>query len=391
MEKSIFKFTDFRKAQVFNFFRYISDALIFVFLPLFFSSLQLSSFETGTLLASVPIMAIVGNVVMSLLAKSAKRNILLIQIIMPFEIVSACMIGFFSNFYIVLIISIIMNFCNSSFYSLLDGVCSQIASSAKKNYVAIRVFGSIAYLISSLFSGFLIDAINYKFTFLLAGIIWLLDYILLYFIKVDNEEDKKENDSNLTSNPFKSKAFIAYTIFYIFSISASHACDTFFSVYAKNIREVNASVYGILYSTMILTEIIVMIVTIFVKFKKQYLMLLFSAIFLFLRVFLLCFELPKTILYIVPSLRGIGWGLLLAYHINTLKKFLNSKQLVKAIFVLTIGLHIIVAIIDQFGPHIVELTDSYQILFIILTCISAVGLFAISFINIFNLVKKNNK
>ncbi len=310
---------------------------------------------------------------------------------MPFEIVSACMIGFFSNFYIVLIISIIMNFCNSSFYSLLDGICSQIASSAKKNYVAIRVFGSIAYLISSLFSGFLIDAINYKFTFLLAGIIWLLDYILLYFIKVDNEEDKKENDSNLTSNPFKSKAFIAYTIFYIFSISASHACDTFFSVYAKNIREVNASVYGILYSTMILTEIIVMIVTIFVKFKKQYLMLLFSAIFLFLRVFLLCFELPKTILYIVPSLRGIGWGLLLAYHINTLKKFLNSKQLVKAIFVLTIGLHIIVAIIDQFGPHIVELTDSYQILFIILTCISAVGLFAISFINIFNLVKKNNK
>lgn len=386
--------TNFHKAQAFNFLRYISDALIYAFLPLFFNSLDLPSIQTGTLLASVPLMAILGNVVMSLLAKSVKRNVLLIKIMMPIEIVAASLIAFFTNFYLVLIFSIIMNFCNSSFYSLLDGVCSSIATSEKRNYVSIRIFGSIAYLVSSLCGGFLIDKIDYKFTFLIAGIIWCVDYIIIYTLVLKNINEFEdiniiEGNQKESCNPFKVKLFIFYAIFYIFAISASHACDTFFSLYVKDEREISSNIYGILYSSMILTEIIVMLITIFIKFKKQYIMLLISAVFLFLRIFLLCFDLPQEALYFIPSLRGIGWGLLLAYHINTIKTFLNPRQLVKAIFILTIGLHIIVVILDQVGPYLIDIT-SYRTMFIILTCLSLMGLITIGGINIGLMKGKNN-
>jgi len=383
------RITDYRKAQIFNLLRYTSDALIYAFLPLFFHSLDLSTFYTGALLASVPIMAIVGNLVMSFLCKSNKRNMMLLKILMPIEIIACSLIGFFNNFVIVLILSMVMNFCNSSFYALLDGVCSSISTNEKKNYAGIRIFGSIAYLFSSFCGGFLIDHINYCFTFLIAGGVWCIDYFLLFtFKEIENQMklgDEKENEPY--ANPLKNKQFILYFFFYILILSASHSTDTFFSLYAKDVKGISSSNYGILYSSMILTEIIVMFITLKVKFKKNSLMLIISSGFLFTRIFLLCFDLPKEALYFIPSLRGIGWGLLLAFHINTLKTFLKSNQMAKAILYLSIGLQTLVAVFNEIGPQIYS-NFSYNLLFIILTSVAALGVLLIV---IFNLVFRKKK
>ena len=365
--------------QGFSLSRYIGDALVYAFLALYFNSLNLPAIQTGTLLASVPTMAICGNIIMSLISKSTKRNLLLMKLIMPFEMFGMVLIGFFDTFIPVLICSLLMNICNSCFYSLLDGVAGEVSASSNKKYAGIRIFGSIAYFIGSFSGGFLINSINYKFTFIIAATTYLIGYIIIYFINSNelNSEQNNEQNSNFLKVLFSNKTFIFYLVFYTCVMSMNNITDNFFSLFAKDIKGMPEDIYGIVYSSMILVEVIMMFISLKIKKINNKLILIIASLFLIARPLTLFFEIPYFMLFIVPIFRGIGWGLILAYNIVTLNTFLESKYITKAILVLTIFTQISNMILNQFGPIIVEKT-SYNIFFIILATIGTIGLISIA-------------
>lgn len=369
---------NYRQAKMLNFFRYFGDALFAAFLPLFFKSLDLSSVETGTLLASVPFMAIVGNIVIGLLSKNPKRNLNLMRILAPIEAVEVALIAFFSQFYVVLLFSLLIFFCNSSSFSLLESISSHIASETNKNYIKMRLFGSVAYLISSFFGGTLIHLIDYRFTFLFSAGLYLIAFIILFFIKLD-EGEKSPSSSNFKTlcSLLKNKTFIGYLVFYLLVIGASAVTDNFFALFAKD-SGVTESSYGMIYSMMIAFEIGSMLLVIWLKIKNYKMLLLISAAFIIARDVLLCFQLPKFMLYILPAFRGIGWGVMLAAHLNTLKSFLGEAKMSSAIFGVTIALQLFNTVLNQIGPLIIDKT-SYAVLFAILSGLAAAGFFVLLF------------
>lgn len=359
-------------AKLLNFFRYLGDALFAAFLPLFFKSLDLSSLKIGTLLAAVPFMAIIGNIVIAFLAKCPKRNLNLLRFLAPIEALGVALIGFFSNFYIVLTLTFIIFFCNSSSFSLLESVSSHIASTTKRNYMKMRLFGSIAYLISSFFGGTIIKMIDYRFTFLIAAGIYMITFFILLTLKFkEDSTETKTNSFKAFISIWKNKSFVFYVIFYLLVIGSCAVGDNFFALLAKD-KGINESSYGMIYSMMIAVEIISMLIVIWLKIKNYKVLLLISAGFILTRSLVLCFDLPKAVLFAVPALRGVGWGVMLAAHLNLLKSFLPEEKMSYAIFGATIALQTFNTILNQIGPSVIEKT-SYNFIFSILTGLTALG------------------
>lgn len=365
---------DYRKLQVFTFLRYFSDALIYAFLVLFFHSLNLSSLETGTLLASVPFMAVSGNLIVYLLTKKGNRNLLLLKILLPIEIIGVVFIAFFKSFFPVLLFSLLINFCSSATYSLLEGLASKTASEANKNYTGIRIFGSIAFFLSSLGGGFLIKGLDYRITFMISGAIKGLSFVTLFFIRNTDKEvgniDNKKKELSLLKN----RSFIYYLIFYVLVVGMSTVTDTFFALYAKS-RGMGNEHYGIVYASMILAEIVVMFVLSKIKNVNKVLVLLLASTCLVLRTALLIIDLPDAFLSIVPIFRGIGWGMLLYVHVNTLRGIVGEKSVTKGILILTLFLQSFAGILNQFGPLIIaNFLKEYRWYFLVLFVIGLVGL-----------------
>ena len=87
----------------------------------------------------------------------------MLKVVNVVEAIFMIFFGFFTSFVPILIFDIIVAFCNKAYYSLLESIAIDVSKSANKNYSNIRIFGSIAYLISSFFGGYLIEFFNYKY------------------------------------------------------------------------------------------------------------------------------------------------------------------------------------------------------------------------------------
>lgn len=298
----------------------------------------------------------------------------MLKILLPIEIVGVVFIGFFKSFFPVLLFSLLINFCSSATYSLLEGLASKTASEAEKKYTGIRIFGSIAFFLSSLSGGFLIKGLDYRISFMISGGIKLLSLITLFFIrntdKGRKEEDRKIQKSSLWNN----KSFVFYLIFYVLIVGMSTVSDTFFALYAKR-RGMGNEHYGIVYASMILAEIVIMFVLSKIKRVRNTIVLLLASSFLILRTALLIIDPPYVFLNFIPLLRGIGWGMLIFVHVNTLRGIIGERSVTKGILILTLFLQSFAGIFNQFGPLIISnLLKEYHWYFLILLTIGLLGL-----------------
>lgn len=379
---------DYRRFQVQHFFRYLGDALFYAFLTIYFNSLNFDSWKLGTLLAIIPLTAILGSFVIGKLSGKAKRNILLLKIINIIEALVMVFFGFVTSFPLLLIITIVISFCNKSFYSLLDAAAMDSSIAANKNYSSVRIFGSLAYLISSFAGGYLIDWLNFKFVFMIAGALFLISGIFVLFIKPNEkaESEKTAKDKDVIKTIFRTPNFIFYLLFYVFALGASNVTDNIYALYVTSLG-MSQSNYGLVNGMSIAFEIIAMFVVIkFIKTKYYKKMLLISAIIIFARDAVLAIPLPLIVVAFIPILRGISWGIMLAVHLNTLKTLINSKYLTKSIFVLGILLQIFNAIFNQFGPTISEY--SYPLMFSLMAGSALIGA---SFMAVIAFRKENKK
>lgn len=374
---------DYSKFQFLHFFRYLGDALFYAFLTIYFKSLNFSDLELGTLLAVIPLTAIIGSLVLSKLSGNQHRNIIMLKVVNVVEAIFMIFFGFFASFVPILIFDIIVAFCNKAYYSLLESIAIDVSKSANKNYSNIRIFGSIAYLISSFFGGYLIEFFNYKYVFIIASCLYLISNLFILFIKSDKNDNVIEKDSVKIVDIFKNKSFCFYLLFYVFALGASNVSDNIFALYVSDLG-MNQANYGMVFSMEVLFEIICMfIVSKVIKKDKYKLVLICSAILICLRNVLFAIPMPLIALAIIASLRGIAWGSMLAVHLNYFSSIVKKEYLTKSIFALNIFLQIFNALFNQFGPKISSY--SYSLMFSLLALFSIIGLIMLIFVKQSNL------
>lgn len=368
---------------IFSFLRFGGDALFYSYVVRFYRSFNFNDFSLGLLLSIIPFMAVLGNAFLSKFATSLKKNVIILKIWMLIEAVILMLTGFMNNFYILLVLAIISNFCNNSFYNLFDTFIVEITSKIGKTYASGRIFGTLSYIVFSFTGGFLISFFTYKYTFLLAGILFFLSFICFFFFRFDKDRlNKNSTEVTTYKEVFSNKSFIFYFLFIILFYSSFLLTDTLFSLYSKDIN-ISDSKFGMFFSLAVLIEALFLFL-LGIKFSSNKFFkvsIFLSCLVLILRC--LIFSIPNLNEYVYLSaelLRGVSYSLLLISNVNILICILGKSSYSKGLFICLSIVQLFQTLGAFFIPKLISFT-SYTFAFsmIIGICLLSLVFLSISF------------
>ena len=352
--------------------RYFGDSLFYNFLNRYYYYLGFSSFELSVLLALLPLMAVISNLVLSKVANSNRRNFILLLIWSLLEGLGICGFFFAKSFVFVLLLDIVCFFCTTSYYNLLDTFGVKICEANSKSFSSIRVFGTIGYILGTFLGGIFIKNLSYEVTFLIGGSLYLLTcFLLLGFKFIDfKESEEKEVVKIEYKKIFSNKCFIYYFIFGVILISINNSSDSLYGLFTASIG-VNDDIYGYFSSFTVAIEAILLFLTSFFKRKRFFLLLSIGLIAEIVK--LVFFSIPNMNEYYYLSaqlLRGITFGSYLASNVALLMDVLGEKYFSSGLFILTSMQQLVLALINNVSPHLVN-SIGYNLTFLILLTISA--------------------
>lgn len=317
-------------------------------------------------------MAVISNLVLSKVANSNRRNFILLLIWSLLEGLGICGFFFAKSFVFVLLLDIVCFFCTTSYYNLLDTFGVKICEANSKSFSSIRVFGTIGYILGTFLGGIFIKNLSYEVTFLIGGSLYLLTCVLLLGFKfIDfKESEEKEVVKIEYKKIFSNKCFIYYFIFGVILISINNSSDSLYGLFTASIG-VNDDIFGYFSSATVAIEAILLFLTSFAKKKRFFLLLTIGLIA----------EIVKLIFFSVPDmneyfylfsqlLRGITFGSYLASNVALLMDVLNEKYFSSGLFILTSMQQLVLALINNVSPHLVN-SIGYNLTFLILLTISA--------------------
>ncbi len=347
---------------------FLSDALFSPFLALYFSSINMDENKKGILLSLIPLAAIFGSLIYGKLSGKAQRNLLIIRILVIAQLIPMMVIGFINNYIVILIFTIIFALHNNTFFSFQDGIGVKITNQENAKYANTRFFGSFGYLLGTFIGGKLIDVSNFGIVFLIAGIIFAIVELLLFFIKVDEETEIQKEKISL-KQIFRHKEFIFYLIFYVFVLGSWNIGEAYISIMFKN-DGVTTSEWGYIFALEIFVEMAtIFIINRLIKKNMNYRLMLFVAICaMSSRSLILSLGINLWVkVFISAILRGFSWGMFLSSHMENVKKILPSSLITKAVLVLAICSNLFAFLGDFIAPNIYQkytFNTLYLILFI---------------------------
>lgn len=173
---------------IFYFVLYCSFAVVLMFLPLYLQYHGIGTGRIGVIMAMGSVMAVIGQPIWGYISdkvNSAKKVLLFIM-------VSAllCSFLFFAveSFWPLLLLFTLFMFFMTSCGPLTDSIAMQYANKNKKNYGAVRSFGSIGVGTSALVLGMLIGVVGIQYIGWMYAIIMLAAIPLVLIINESGRE-----------------------------------------------------------------------------------------------------------------------------------------------------------------------------------------------------------
>ncbi len=424
------------KARGLDFFRYFGDAFCYAFLPSYMISTfggdtsdLFGALKTGALLASIPLMAVIGNLIFGRLATNEKHNLFLLKIMMPIEVSFLVTVGFWGdNFAGVLVFSIIANLFNSAVYSFLDSIAGDIAAAEHANFASIRVAASISYMLSTLASAFLLAGFtgaglstteSYKWLFVCSLPSYVATYVIIYLVKpydIDqyreetkdaqkaDKEDISVSDTRL-STLFHNRNFMTFLAFIALYISMVFVGDNVLSSfwmpqgeeYRPDTTGFASSFYPFSAANLSMAYVVMMVAEITASFlygshanvHTYKAIFIFGAIASILRLFgtglLIYFDVDQMYAYFLVSiLRGFIWGACIAAEVPLIENIIGIKLKTKAIFLINMTFQGVTAM-NQFAVPLLELDDvglSYSGTFFLFGGVATIALILLLFVKV---------
>lgn len=352
---------------------FLSDALFSPFLALYFSSINMDENKKGILLSLIPLASIFGSLIYGKLSGKSQRNLLIIRILVIAQLIPMMIIGFVNNYIVILIFTIIFALHNNTFFSFQDGIGVKITNQENAKYANTRFFGSFGYLLGTFIGGKLIDVSSFGIVFLIAGIIFAIVELLLFFIKVDEETETQKEKISL-KEIFNHKEFIFYLLFYIFVLGSWNISEAYISIMFKN-NGVTTSQWGYIFALEIFVEMAtIFILNRLIKKKINYRLMLFIAIIaMSSRSLILSLETNLWFkVFTSAILRGFSWGMFLSSHMENVKKILPSSLITKAVLVLAVCSNLFAFLGDFIAPNIYQ-KYSFDLLYLIIFICQILG------------------
>lgn len=273
------------------FIRYMGDALIYPFLALYLRSINFSNDQAGLILMILPLVSIFINPLWSFFSKNVNQNRWFASILTLLEALSIILlINVGAKLSLILLSVFLIAVFGQPFYNILDSFTVVYSEKNNIKYSKLRIFGSISYAVTSIFSGFL-TRYSYTIAFYVAAFFFILTTFLLLWlkpIKLDDTIKTKElkedvykpinkrvnisgkrsiyklasqdEDKPSIKSLFRNKAYIKFAIFIVFTLTLMFAIDTYLPLFLKDSYGLDEVGYSWMFSACVFAEIIVLFI-----------------------------------------------------------------------------------------------------------------------------------
>ena len=343
------------KVKSLVFLRYLGDSFFYPFLSLYLSSLLFGEAKIGFLIALVPLISIICNPIYSKITKNSKvlKEILIIIGIM--EAIFVLLIGFSKNYYLVLILIILISISGCSHYGLMDSLLTIHANNHKLSFSSFRIYGSMAYVIGTAISGLVAKGLGYSTCFIISAILFLLTSLFYYLIKPlysDGEVNKEEKRSY--KEVFNSKGCLLYIIFYVLFYGLIRSSTNFYGLLLES-RGIGSDIYGFVFSGVVIVEVLMIILLNKIdKYLNYKVTLIIGIAFISIANLVNGTNLSNFYLIFFWGLRGIAIAICLHLNYNVVVKIIGIRNITIVSLIEEFLINILYIATSFFGGRVIE-------------------------------------
>ena len=364
--------------RIMTFFRYFGDCFFYGYFYLFLKSRGLMEGTIGMISSLTPIIALMSNPLWSHLSKNANHNRKIMMVITVLEGIFILVFTQMRGIETIALLTILVSFVGSPFYSLHDGFIGTFAKTYKKDYAKIRFLGAIAYFSATLVAALLLKVSNnnYNILLVLSGSIFILLSLFFVWIKPIDLSMTKEGEEVKRNYKaiLKNKTFIIYMIVYFLVNTVSFAADSFVGLYFTDYHNMSSSHWSLIFASFLLVEFLTMLILSRRSDKININIIWIIVTILYpLRSLIFALDLPLPISIIAASFRGVSYGLILMANVKCIEKICGIENVTASLFIMAIFTAIIQAVSSfVFGGMIEEV--GYQFFFAIVSVSGFIGM-----------------
>ncbi|NLN50885.1 MAG: MFS transporter [Acholeplasmataceae bacterium] len=360
--------------------RYTADAFFYPFFSLYLYSIGKTAKDIGLILMILPLISVFVNPIWSYFARTVKHNKIFAIVFSLVEALFILILLNFNQLFVIVLVTIALGAVNQPFFILLDSQATIYTIDTKKNYSAIRLFGSLGYAIGVVISGYIIKNFGvYSISFAVTITLYLIATILIITLKPLKAETKTEplekSDFKLLS---KNKNYLLFLGFYVISIATLFGGEAFWGPYFK-LRGISEENFGWISFVAYIVEVgfLFLLAKYGEKIKLKLIMILIPLIN-GIRYLIYAFNLSIGFLVFSSILRAFVMASILHVLVRYLSRHVTQKNLTLAMIIYGSIKNIFQALITVGGGFIIEFYN-YTYFFIIISIIAFCALFFIKY------------
>lgn len=169
--------------RIYTFTIFGTSVLVASYFPLYYAQLGFSNTQIGLLYALGPMISIFSNMLWSLTSDRYRTVKKILMLLLLGQIMMTVFLSMSSNFSMIMFCITIFYFFFYPVFPLTDTLAISTAKQYNKNFITVRIFGSIGYATFAIVIGYVLTLIGSKWTLAVSILIALASLIFSMFVK----------------------------------------------------------------------------------------------------------------------------------------------------------------------------------------------------------------
>ena len=193
---------------------WMGDAFLTSYYSLYFVKRGMSEQEQSILLAVIPLSLLIGCFVMSPFAKNPAKAIWLFRFCAIVETGLAIGYAFCDTFPSLLVLTILISFCNGAPFTFLEGYVAPLGKKAGVPYSSIRLFGTLGYVVALAFGYLILSKLPLSNAYFFASAFSGVALVISFF--VPKSEESEERTEQGEASPVSMRGLVFFIIAAVF-------------------------------------------------------------------------------------------------------------------------------------------------------------------------------
>lgn len=309
----------------YNFFVYMTQALVVSFLPLYFLDLGFNASQIGFLYSIGPIISIFANIIMGFLSDKKQTIVKIVRILYAIQFIAIGLLHQFDTFSIVCLVMTLFYFCYTTITPLNDSLIMLSSRSTKKPYALIRLFGSSGFALSAYLFGVILKQIGTSHTVNLMLITLFISFIFTFVLKDYHEQKNASINVKELWTLLKQRHVVLFFLF-LFLISTSHRMYEGFLAITLRGLGASDSLIGLAWLVSATSEIPILFLLGKYGHKfKELPLIIFASIMYALRMYFISVIENPTLVIFTQLMHSVTFGIYFSTVIRYLQFLLPDK------------------------------------------------------------------